>query len=209
MLNLSYSNVLNFHSNDFVIPGPGATSGLQKMFGSSINKAKASVRGFEVEVIRWLAETQDQHFKRLGIRFSGLGPDKLPMGVADIEHTVCEVDKYSRLAHPNFKGKRTEMRRRYEPSSAPYPKNPCLPKAWAHPDRLIPRIRPGGPPVIEKRYTIDCIGDHRTGKDGVEFLVYWRGYADKDATWEPKQLLLEDAPLAVAEYLEKEGLNSV
>ncbi|KAM6499548.1 hypothetical protein JOM56_005056 [Amanita muscaria] len=200
MLNLSYTNILNFHRNDFVVPGPGARSGLRKMFGKSIDKVKSPVRRFEVDIIHWLVETQDQHFKRLGITFSGLGPQKLPMDVADVEHTLCEVDKYSRLAHPQFKGKRTEMRRLYERSLSPYPERPCLPKAWSHPDRKIPRIKPGGPPVVEKRYTISKIGGKREGEDGIEYLVYWTGYVDKDATWEPEELLLEDAPAAVAEY---------
>lgn len=91
MLNLSYTNILNFHRNDFVVPGPGARSGLRKMFGKSIDKVKSPVRRFEVDIIHWLVETQDQHFKRLGITFSGLGPQKLPMDVADVEHTRDEA----------------------------------------------------------------------------------------------------------------------
>ncbi|KAK2465539.1 hypothetical protein APHAL10511_002431 [Amanita phalloides] len=203
ILNLSYSKILNFHVNDFVVPGPGAVSGLRKMFGRSLDNATTSERGFDIKVIRWLAETQHQHFKRLGIKFSALGPDKIAMSVADIEHTLCEVDKYSRLAHPQFKGKRTEMRRMFEASSESYPKRYYMPKAWSHPDRKIPRVRPGGPPIVEKRYTIDKIDGRREGKDGVEYLVYWRGYPKEDATWEPEDLLIDDAPLAIEEYLKK------
>ncbi|KAF8622612.1 hypothetical protein AX15_006869 [Amanita polypyramis BW_CC] len=202
IMNISYSKILNFHPNDFVVAGPGAISGLRKIFGQSIDKARASKRGFEIEVIRWMAEAQDEHFKRLGIQFSGLGPDKIPLDVADIEHTLCEVDKYSRLAHPQFRGKRTEMRRIFEPSPNPYPGQYFLPKAWSHPDRRVPRIRPGGPLVVEKRYTIDKIVSQREGEDGMKYLVYWRGYSEKDATWEPEESLLEDAPLAIAEFLE-------
>ncbi|KAF8637106.1 hypothetical protein AX17_003010 [Amanita inopinata Kibby_2008] len=206
MLNLSYSNVLNFHPNDFVVPGPGALSGLCKMFGRGFNGGRTSASGFGIEVIRWLVQTQDQHFKRLGIQFSGLGPEKRPMDVADIEHVVCEVDKYSRLAHPQYKGKRTEIRRVFEPSDAPYPSKAYFPKAWSHPDRKIPRVRPGGPPVVEKRYMINRIGGQRQGENGVEYFVYWFGYPDSDATWEPEALLLEDAPLAVEEYLGQQVL---
>lgn len=208
MLNLSYTNILNFHPNDFVVPGPGAISGLRKMFGHSIDN---QVRGFAIDVIRWLAETQHQHFERRGIKFSGLGSEEIPMGVADIEHTLCEVDKYARLAHPQFKGKRTEMRRTFEPSPETQSERYIIPKAWGHPDRKIPRIRPGGPPVVEKRYTIASIGGRREGKDGIEYLVYWRGYSDEDATWEPEESLLDDAPLAIQEYLDskqgKKGKN--
>ena len=34
LLNLSYSSLLNFSGNDFVVPGLGAVSGLKKLFGS-------------------------------------------------------------------------------------------------------------------------------------------------------------------------------
>lgn len=199
MLNLSYSNILNFHPNDFVVPGPGAVSGLRKMFGSGVD---ASPRGFAIHIIRWLAKTQHQHFKRLGINFSGLGPDQIPMGVADIEHTLCEVDKYARMAHPQFKGKRTEIRRTFEPSPETQSEQYIVPKAWSHPNRKIPRIRPGGPPVVEKRYTIARIGGEREGEGGREYLIYWFGYSDKDASWEPEESLLDDAPLAIQEYLD-------
>lgn len=205
MLNLTYTNLLNFHPNDFVVPGPGAVSGLRKMFGRSID---SRARGFAIDVIRWLAETQDQHFERLGIDFSGLGREKIPMGVADVEHTLCEVDKYSRLAHPQFKGKRTVIRRTFEPSPETQSEGYIIPKAWSHPDRRIPRIRPGGPPVVEKRYTIARIGGQRKGKDGIEYLVYWHGYSDEEATWEPEALLHDDAPRAVQDYLDsKKGKN--
>jgi len=198
MLNLSYSSVLNFSNMDFVVTGPGAISGLSKMFGRSLKQAKQAVPGIEEEIIRWLAKYQDTQFKRLGLEFLGLGPSRLPMDLADIEHTLCEVDKYSRMAHPNLKGKRTEMRGRFNPSRGIYPTEPILPKAWSHPARMTVRIRRGGPPVVEKRYTVRRIGSHRDGENGLEYKVYWVGYAE--GTWEPEVSLKADAPIAVAEY---------
>jgi len=200
ILNLSYSRVLNFSNMDFVVPGPGASSGLSKMFGSSMKAAKGAVPSIEVDVIHWLAKHQDQHFERLGLEFSGLGPDHLPMDLADIEHLLCEVDKYSRIAHPKIEGKRTEIRRTFTPSPGDYPAEPTLPEAWSHPARKIVRIRPGGLPRIEKRYTVHHIGAHRNEAKGVEYRVYWEGYADSEATWEPEENLKDDAPLAVEEY---------
>ncbi|KAF8235846.1 hypothetical protein L208DRAFT_1391644 [Tricholoma matsutake] len=200
MLNLTYSDVLNFSNMDFVVPGPGASSGLSKMFGDSLKGAKAAVPGIEEDIIRWLAKHQNAHFKRLGLKFSGLGPDRLPMALADIEHLLCEVDKYSRMAHPKLKGKRTELRGMFNPSPKIYPAKPTLPKAWSHPARAEVRIRPGGPPVVEKRYTVNRIGAHRDSEDGVEYKVYWLGYPDSEATWEPEKSLKADAPVAVEEY---------
>jgi hypothetical protein len=201
MLNLSYSKVLNFSELDFVVAGPGALSGLSKMFGASMKRAQEAVPGIEVDIIRWLAQHQNEHFERLGLIFSGLGPKRLPMGLADIEHLLCEVDKYSRLAHPGFKGKRTELRGIFKPSSGNHPPVPTLPKAWSHAARDKIRIRPGGPPVVEKRYTVERIGAHREGPNGREYRVFWRGYHDSEATWEFERSLLADAPVAVQEYL--------
>ncbi len=204
MLNLSYSKLLNFHRNDFVVPRPGASSGLTKMFGKSIRTGNATVRNFEVEVIRWLTDNQKYHFQRLGLEAPGLGPRKLPMDVADVEHVLCEVDKYARVAHTHIKGKRTEMRRSFEPKG-PLPAKPTLPKAWKHPTRRKPRVRPDKILVVEKRYSVSRIKAHRDAEDGREFLVYWWGYPDSDATWEPERTLMDDAAGAVQDYLLRVG----
>ena len=200
MLNLSYSDVLNFSNMDFVVPGPGASSGLSKMFGHSMKRAKGAVPDIEEAIIRWLAKHQNAHFKRLGLEFSGLGPYHLPMDLADIEHLLCEVDKYSRVAHPELKGKRTELRGLFKPSPAIYPAKPNLPKSWSNPGRRMVQIRPGGPPVVEKRYVVSRIGAHRDGQNGMEYKVFWSGYCDSEATWEPEESLKADAPVAVEEY---------
>ncbi|KAF5345805.1 hypothetical protein D9756_010887 [Leucocoprinus leucothites] len=202
MLNLSYSKVLNFHRNDFVVPGPGASSGLTKMFGKSAMAAAISANpDFEVEAIRWLTDNQKYHFERLGLEPPVLGPQKLPMDVADIEHTLCEVDKYSREAHPSFKGKRKELWRKYETRTS-LPKA-VFPKAWKHPARNTPRIRENKRLVVEKRYSVSRIKTHRDTKNGREYLVHWWGYPDSDDTWEPEATLEDDAKGAVEDYRAK------
>lgn len=208
MLNLSYTNVLNFHPNDFVIAGPGSISGLVKMFGTSFRHAHADNPDFAIDVMRWLVDTQDEHFLRLGISFSKLGPQNLPMDVSDVEHSVCEVDKYCRAKHPSIKGmdSRTNMKRVYDAfgtSVTTYPAQAALPKAWDHPKRATPNIREG-PLHVDKRYEVARIAKHRTTETGVrEFLVFWVGYPDSDATWEPESSLMQDAAIIVKEYLEE------
>lgn len=206
MLNLSYTKVLNFNANDFVISGPGSSSGLSKMFGKTIARAKGPESDIEVDVIRWLVETQDQHFERLGINFSRLGPKKLPMDVADVEHTLCEVDKYCRLAHPHLKGRRTEIRRNFSPSEDYVPMPSVVPKAWSDSARRVSRIRADQKLVVEKRYEVDRLGGHRKGPNGLEFHVFWLGYPKSDATWEPELSLASDAPVIVKEYKAAKGL---
>jgi len=200
MLNLSYTKVLNFNANDFVISGPGSSSGLSKMFGKSIARAKDPKSDIEVDVIRWLVETQDEHFERLGINFSRLGPKKLPMDVADVEHTLCEVDKYCRIAHPHLKGRRTTIRRNFSPSGDYVPMPSVVPKAWSDSARLVSRIRANQKLIVEPRYEINRLGGHRKGPNGLEFLVFWLGYPNSDATWEPELSLASDAPVIVKEY---------
>ncbi|KAF8970599.1 hypothetical protein BDZ97DRAFT_52967 [Flammula alnicola] len=203
MLCLSYTNVLNFHENDFVISGPGSISGLNKIFGKSMQQGRSTIPGFDEEVMRYMADNQDYHFKRLGLEFSGLGPERLPMGVADIEHTLCEVDKYCRVAHPQLKGKRTNIHRTFEFSTAKRHAPAILPKAWSHPARREPRMRPDKTLVVDKRYEVSHISDHRDTPEGRQFFVFWIGYPPSDATWEYESSLLEDAPATIAEYFAK------
>lgn len=212
LLNLSYTKYLNFSGFDFVVPGPGAISGLGKMFGPQLKTIRRKHPTIDIDIIHWMAKTQNEHFHRLGITFSGLGSDNRPMELADIEHTICEVDKYSRIAHPQFKGKRQHLRRTYQPSNVP-PLPVVLPQAWSHPDRKVVRVRPGLPRV-EPRYFIDYIAAHRPiivgdgteveiqgGECGKrEYLVYWMGYSPDEATWEPEKGLERDALQTLEEY---------
>lgn len=203
MLCLSYTNVLNFHENDFVVSGPGSISGLNKIFGKSgMQEGRSCIPEFDAEVMRYMAETQNHHFRRLGLEFSGLGLKQLPMGVADIEHTLCEVDKYCRVAHPNLKGKRVNLHRNFAPSETRTLAYDVaiIPKAWSHPARCESCVRPDKVLVVDKRYVVSHISDHRDGPNGRQFLVYWEGYPDSDATWEFEISLKEDAPEAILDY---------
>ncbi|KAF9477996.1 hypothetical protein BDN70DRAFT_836922 [Pholiota conissans] len=208
MLCLSYTKVLNFHENDFVISGPGSISGLNKIFGRAhMEKGRSHIPQFDAEVMKYLAKTQNIHFHRLGLDFSGLGTKKLPMSLADIEHTLCEVDKYCRVAHSGLKGKRTNISRNFSASNAKSYGPPIIPKAWSHPARRLARIRPEKKLVVEKRYVVSRIGDHCDGPNGRQFFVFWEGYPDSDATWEFESSLKDDAPVIVAEYLSAKNLN--
>ncbi|KAG5645615.1 hypothetical protein DXG03_005606 [Asterophora parasitica] len=206
ILNLSYTNLFNFSEEDFVVPGPGASSGLGKMFGlSKVAAAKAQSPDIEEDIIRWMVDNQAAQFERLGLEFTGLGPDRLPMELVDVEHALCEVDKYSRKAHPGIRGKSTEIRNSFKPSAAIYPSTIVLPKAWQHPDRKVTRIWPGLRPTKEPRYVVSRIKADRIGSNGKEYLVSWFGYTDNDDTWEPEATLLQDARSAVEEYLASSG----
>lgn len=107
-IDLNYSSFLNYSESDYVVAGPGARDGIRKCFGPSAD-------GIEAEIIRYMADNQDRHFERLGLRFSGLRGR--PLQLIDCQNLFCEVDKYSRVAHPEIIGHsgRQRIKQLYKP----------------------------------------------------------------------------------------------
>jgi len=112
LIDLNYSSGLGFDEMDFVVPGPGARDGIRKCFGSAAD-------GIEAEVIRYMADRQEEHFQRLGLEFPGLFGRRLQL--IDCQNLFCEVDKYARVAHPTIAGLsgRTRIKQAYRPDPAP------------------------------------------------------------------------------------------
>jgi hypothetical protein len=171
LLNLSYTGLGNFSDTDsFVILGCGARAGLNQCFRQGL-----SSHSRELDVVRWMQRTQRDHFSRLGLSCT-IGPPGSPfheMGLCDIEHTLCEVDKYIRPGS-----------RRFQPSKGRTPE-------------LVLPLSPSEDQ--EERWVIDRIAGKREHEDVVEYQVYWEGY--DDPTWEPAEIVEEDAPLAVKQFL--------
>jgi hypothetical protein len=90
---LNYSNLTNFSEMEFVIPGPGAKNGILKCFSSTGGLT-------ETDIISYVAEHQDFFFDRLGLTFPDLWGR--PLQLIDCQNLFCEVDKYSRVRHPEF-----------------------------------------------------------------------------------------------------------
>ncbi|KAL1741464.1 hypothetical protein HDZ31DRAFT_84804 [Schizophyllum fasciatum] len=196
-LNLSYTPLFNFHADDYVVPGPGARAGLRRMFGASLDAAARADPAAHMRALLWMARTQDEHFARLGLRFARL--EGRPLEVPDIEHAVCELEKYARGG----------ANRKYKAPAGcpPALPAPVLPKAWAHPARATPKVRAEWPNTSResKGYFVDnVVGDKM--EDGQMFvLVKWTGYAEHENTWEPASLMWHDAPNAMQEYFGKKG----
>jgi alpha-glutamyl/putrescinyl thymine pyrophosphorylase clade 1 len=112
LIDINYSAVINFDEMDFVVPGPGANDGIRKCFGPG-------PRGVEADIIRYMSDTQEEHFARLGLNFTGLNGRRLQL--VDCQNLFCEVDKYARVAHPKIAGYsgRTRIKQRYVPSDRP------------------------------------------------------------------------------------------
>ena len=109
VIDLNYSAGLNFDEMDYVVAGPGAKDGIRKCFG-------AAAAGIEADVIAYMAETQADHFARLGLTFHGL--NGRPLQLIDCQNLFCEVDKYARVAHPTVAGLsgRSRIKQRFVPA---------------------------------------------------------------------------------------------
>jgi len=113
LIDLNYTDGLSFSEMDFVVPGPGAKDGIRKCFGTAAD-------GIEDGVIQYMADTQDEHFARLGLRFARLrGRRRLQL--IDCQNLFCEVGKYARVAHPEARGisGRTRIKQAYRRDSEP------------------------------------------------------------------------------------------
>lgn len=111
-VDLNYASQMPFSEMDFVMPGPGARDGIRKCFGRSAD-------GVEADVIRYMAESQQEHFTRLGLPFRGLKGRALQL--VDCQNLFCEVDKYARVAHPEIAGisGRSRIKQSYRLDAAP------------------------------------------------------------------------------------------
>ena len=86
ILDLSYIPAFRHWAQvPFTTVGPGSRRGLVRIFG-------AKVKAVETEAIRWLVDTQFEHFKRLGISEEGiprLSPaHPLGLTLVDMEHSL-------------------------------------------------------------------------------------------------------------------------
>jgi hypothetical protein len=131
---LNYGPSLSFTEMEFVVPGPGARDGLRKCFTSFGDYAEA-------DVIRWVTDRQDAEFQTRDLAFESLWGR--PLQLIDCQNLFCEVDKYSRVAHPEALGLtgRTRIKQRFVPNRSPLPP-PWFPPKWGLNDRILRSVRP-------------------------------------------------------------------
>ena len=107
---INYSELTDFSEMDFVIPGPGARDGLRKCFIDP-----GGLNG--PELIRLMADLQEQEFERLDLDFQSLWGRRLHL--IDCQNLFCEVDKYARVVHPQIAGRtgRVRIKQKFVPTS--------------------------------------------------------------------------------------------
>lgn len=126
---VNYSEITNFNEMDFVVPGPGARDGIKKCF---LDPGGLS----EPELIKLVADRQEEEFDRLGLSFQSLWGRRLQL--IDCQNLFCEVDKYARVAHPDIAGisGRTRIKQKFKPTG-PLP-TPFYPPKWGINDKIGP-----------------------------------------------------------------------
>ena len=109
---VNYSEMVDYSEMEFVVPGPGAISGLRKCFVDSggLNDA---------ELIRFVCDRQEREFERLNLDFIDLWGR--PLQLIDCQNLFCEIDKYARVALPELSapGGRTRIKHRFRASAQP------------------------------------------------------------------------------------------
>lgn len=121
VIDLNYSELINFEEKTFVVAGPGALDGISKCF-SDCGKMTAE------DIIFNMVDIQEAEFARLGLEFKGLFGRRLQP--IDCQGGFCEISKYSRASHPDIAGisNRTKIKQNYKPAG-PMPK-PFFPPKW-------------------------------------------------------------------------------
>lgn len=109
---LNYSELTKFSEMEFVIPGPGARSGIRKCFSDLGGLSEA-------DVIRVVTDRQQDEFARLGLEFRSLWGRDLQL--IDCQNLFCEVDKYARVAYPEIVGigDRKRIKQSHNPNRNP------------------------------------------------------------------------------------------
>lgn len=120
IVDLNYTEVIHFDEMDFVVPGPGARRGMRKCFTDfgGLN---------EVELIKLVTDEQEREFERHGFEFKSLWGRRLQL--VDCQNIFCEVDKYTRVSHPDIcGGGRKRIKQKFRPDVEPI--NWYFPPKW-------------------------------------------------------------------------------
>jgi thymidylate kinase len=128
---LNYSTTTDFGENEFVVAGPGARDGIRKCF--------ECLGGLtEADLIRFVCDRQEEEFGLRSLKFEYLW--QRPLQLIDCQNLFCEVDKYSRVYHPDVKVKsgRARIKQQFRPS--PTRIDYWYPPKWGLNDRILHMI---------------------------------------------------------------------
>ncbi|CAI3805395.1 nucleotide kinase domain-containing protein [Rheinheimera sp. MM224] len=124
---LNYSDHFQFSEQEFVVPGPGALDGIRKCFTHLGDYT-------ETDIIHFMMDSQEHQFSHLNYPFQNLWGRDLQL--IDCQNLFCEVDKYSRVAHPDIMGisGRMRIKQKFKPQKAPV--EVWYPPKWGLNDKI-------------------------------------------------------------------------
>lgn len=123
---INYSPLTNFSENSFTVAGPGAERGIAKCFEDTGGHDHAYI-------IQWMAEHQDEEFRRLGLTFQSLWGR--PLHYIDCQNLFCETDKYSRVAFPELRSNRVRVKHHFRPTAGAI--DYFYPPKWGLNERIV------------------------------------------------------------------------
>lgn len=134
LTDLNYSEHLHFSETEFIVAGPGALRGLRKCIADPGDLGTA-------DVIRWVMDQQGEAFGDRGLQWLDLWGR--PLQLIDIQNLFCEVDKYTRAAHPELSALAPGVRikQRYSPTREAM--TAWFPPKWGINDAIPSKYREG------------------------------------------------------------------
>lgn len=94
-IDINYTELCDFSEMSFVVAGPGAINGIKKCFHNTFGYT-------DEDIIKFVAESQDDEFNRLDLDFKMLWGR--PLQLIDCQNLFCETGKYARVAFPEIQG---------------------------------------------------------------------------------------------------------
>jgi hypothetical protein len=188
VLDLNYTQTINFCENQWASAGPGARKCLVAIFGPK-------VKDHELHAMRWLVENQQAHWDRLGYT-PRVTPDFHRSGVSivDMEHALCEVLKYNRpLETGKFVGNPKPIQ------------NVHLPSKWLkgatglegrETEEEIAARRPDKPFVDGEEYEVS----HIVTQKNKQYRVRWLYYTPDTDTFMGVDELKESVPEVLEDW---------
>lgn len=119
VIDLNYSNVINFNENSFVKAGIGAIRGIKKCFIDTNNKS------YEY-IIKHTHENMERYSERYEYSFNNLF-SRSPT-LIDLQNCFCETDKYLRVRKPEFNIGNTRIKQKYKKNKNAI--NYVFPEKW-------------------------------------------------------------------------------
>ncbi len=160
----------NWDEDEWVALGPGSTACLLKMFGPD-------VKGCEQEVMRHMRDDQMRYFSQFGLHeeeIPQLCPERGPgLTLVDIEHALCECEKYSRAVYPDIKGRRQSAGRKYVPKDTPVTDE--LPEKWRTQRRKKTWIQPAAVDGDDSYEVAHVVREKGKNEESPSYVIRWAG----------------------------------